>query len=481
MKLSIKHVLVLVLTPLFVFSCDDYLDVNTNPNNPTEAPISGLMTRTTLESARNTNRVAGTVSYFTQHFTSPNAANSTDTHQSVSYGVAWSTLYGVLSDLADMKIQADDLNAPHYSGIAKILTAYNLGLLTSMFGDAPYSQALFAQALNPAYDSSESIYQRMLELLQEGRTDLQQTQSTVSPGADDYIFNGDRQAWIRTAWALEARYLNHYSKLGSYNPTAVLTAVDNAFQSNDQDFQMRFFRDQGTGAENPWYRLAVNNAGLLLGGWLAEHFVDHLNGNTYDIVDPRIEFITQPVTRSGDPRLGQYIGTPSGAGRGADPEQGVRAVLAVGSWYANQPDDPLQISTYAEMKFIEAEAALAAQQPGRAATAYEEGIRAHMTKLGVDPADIDAYWANPAVSGTVNIDQIMKEKYVAMFLMPEVWNDARRYDYAYEGFELPANHNSDLNGQMIRLVRYPDSEQQRNAQQIPDRHPLLGRIFWDTP
>ena len=487
MNFKMKYVPVLVLMSFVVFSCDDYLDINENPNFPTDAPIEGLMTRTTLESARNTNRVAGTVSFFTQHFASPNAATSTDTHQAVSYGVAWSSLYSVLGDLAEMEIKADRLDAPWYGGIGKILKAYNLGLLTSMFGDAPYSQALFAQTLNPPYDSSEDIYGVMLDLLDEAIADLQQPSSAVVPAGDDYIFNGNRQAWIRTAYALKARYLNHYSKLGAaYNTTAILAAVDNAFENSNQDFQMNFFEGQGTGAENPWYRLAVNNAGLLLGGWLSEHFVNQLNGETFGIVDPRIEFITQPVTRPGDPREGQYIGTRNGAGRGADPEQNVRAVLAVGSWYANAPTDPLQMATYAEMKFIEAEAALAAQQPGRAATAYEEGIRAHMTKLGVDPGDIDAYWANPEVSTNIDLDKIMKEKYVAMFLIPEKWNDARRYDYAYEGFQIPANHNTALNGQMIRLVRYPDSERQRNAQQIPDRgapdpDQLLGRIFWDTP
>ena len=484
MKYTMKYALVLVMMSLVVFSCDDYLDINENPNFPTDAPINGLMTRTTLESARNTNRVAGTVSFFTQHFASPNAATSTDTHQSVSYGVAWSSLYSVLSDLAEMDIKAENLNAPHYGGIAKILTAYNLGLLTSMFGDAPYSEALFAQSLNPPYDSSEDIYGVMLQMLTDGLADLNQAQSSVSPGADDFIFQGDLASWRRTAYALRARYLNHYSKLGTYNPAAVLAAVDNAFQGNAHDFQMNFFEGQGVGAENPWYRLAVNNAGLLLGGWLSSQFVDQLNGTTFGIVDPRVSFITDTVSVAAHPQVGQYVGTRNGAGRGADPEQRVRAVLAVGSWYANEPTDPLQMATYAEMKFIEAEAALRAGQAGRAAAAYEAGIRAHMEKLGVDPADIDAYWANPEVSTGIDLDKIMKEKYVAMFLIPEAWNDARRFDYGYVGFQIPANHNPALGGQHIRLVRYPDSELQRNAAQVPDRgvaNPLLGRIFWDTP
>jgi len=480
MKFSIKYAFILVLTSMVVVSCDDFLDINTNPNAPTEAPINGLMTRTTLETARNTNRVAGTTAFFVQQFASPNAAGSADTHDNASYGTQWSTIYGVLGDLADMNKLAQTLNAPHYAGISKILTAYNLSLLVGMYGDVPYSDALFAQTLNPSYDTSEAIYNAMFALLSEGIADLQATTSGVIVRNDDYIYRGDLAAWTRTAHSLRARFLNHYSKLSSYNANAVLQAVDSGFQSNAHDFQMNFFAGQGTGAENPWYRLALNNSNLLLGGWLSSHFVNHLNGTTYGVVDPRIAFITAPATIG--PNAGVYIGTPNGAGRGSDPERGARSVLAVGSWYASGATAPLQIMTYAELKFIEAEAALRANNTARAYAAYEAGIRAHMQKLGVAQADINAYWSEPSVSGmaSFNINKIMKEKYVATFLLPETWNDARRFNYAYQGFSLPANHNPALGGQHLRRVRYPDSEVQRNSANMPVKT-MLDRIFWDTP
>ena len=53
-----------------------------------------------------------------------------------------------------------------------------------------------------------------------------------------------------------------------------------------------------------------NNASLTLGGWFSEQFVDHLNGVTYGVFDPRIRKITDP---------NQYntwfiVGTVNGAG-----------------------------------------------------------------------------------------------------------------------------------------------------------------------
>lgn len=477
MKYSIKLLLVFAFTVFIFNGCDDYLDINDDPNNPTSAPIEGLMYQTTFETTRNTQRVGSTTSFFVQHFASPNTASSTDIHDEVSYGNIWSNLYFNIGDLLTLIEQAEEIGAPHYSGVAKVLKAYNLSLLVNMFGDVPYSEGFSSETLQPTYDSSESIYDVIFQDITEAISDLAASESMASPGGDDMIYNGDLDAWTRTAYSLRARFLNHLSKQPSYDPAAVLNAVDQGFTSNDDDFEMEFF-DESNASQNPWYRVAENNAGLLLGGWLSEQVVDHLKGETYGVFDPRIEYITEPASDEDHPDFGEYVGTRNGAGRGNDPEQGVRAVLAVESYYASGPTDPLENMTYAELKFIEAEAALSIDET-RAYAAYEEGIRSHMEKLGVDQADIDDYWNEPVVSvGAANltIDEIMKEKYIATFLNPETWNDARRYNYQYAGFEAPAN--SALNGEMIRLVRYPDSELQRNENNVPNRS-MTDRVFWD--
>ena len=471
MKYLNKLLLVSVLSIFMVLGCSDYLDINEDPNNPTSAPIQGLMTNTTFETAQNTNRVASTTSFFVQHFASPNEASSTDVHESVSYGNTWANLYFNIDDLLVLIDQANELGAPHYSGVAKVMTAYNLGLLVSMFGDVPFSEGFTDEILQPQYDSSAEVYDVIFSMLNEALTELQASESAATPGSDDFIYGGDLTAWTRTAYALQARYLNHFSKLNSYDRNAVLNAVENSFASNDEDFQMAYF-DEGTATQNPWYRLALNNSNLLLGGWLSDQLVNQLNGETFGILDPRIDFITAEIEDGG------YVGTRNGAGRGAASEQGDRSVLALDTYYASGPTAPLLMATYAEMKFIEAEAALATNA-NRAYEAYEAGIRAHMEKLGVDEDEIDAYWDEASVSvgaGNLTIDDIMREKYVAMFLIPEAWNDARRYDYGYEGFRAPAN--SALGGEMIRLVRYPDSELQRNQANVPART-MLDRLFWD--
>jgi len=124
---------------------------------------------------------------------------------------------------------------------------------------------------------------------------------------------------------------------------------------------------------------------------------------------------------------------------------------------------------------------LRSNKPNEAYDAYLEGIEAHMKKLGVSSADMNNYITNPVVAvgaGNLTLETIFKEKYIALFLNPESWVDARRNDYNYEDFTIPENHNTALGGQLIRRLDYPDSEYERNAANVPDVD-LLTKIWWD--
>lgn len=474
MKILVKPVLILsIAAAMLLAGCSDYLDINDDPNNPTEAPPQGLMTNVTFETAQNMYRMGSVTSYYVQYLGSPNQGSATDVHEAVSYGNQWFTLYDVMTDLTDLIALAEEQGASEYVGIAKVLKALNLATLVDAWGDAPYEDAFFAETLNPTYDDQQALYDQVFTLLDEGLAALQQGNSTISTGSEDFIYGGDIDKWQRLAYMLRARYLNHYSELDSYSPTDVLAAVDNGLAGNDDDAQVTYFEEEF----NPWAEVAIDNAGLILGGWMSDQIVSHMNGTTYGVVDPRISAF---MSTNDD---GDYVGVVNGAGRGNAPEQGAFSVLTTDNFYSTETA-PVVIASYAEQKFIEAEAALRAQpaQTARAYQAYLDGIEANMDKVGVEEADKQAYLTDPTVAvGAANltIDDIMKEKYVAMFLHPESWTDARRYDYAYQDMETPEN-SSLGDGVWIRRLVYPDSETQRNAENVPDIQ-RTDRLFWDQP
>ncbi|MCR9081143.1 MAG: SusD/RagB family nutrient-binding outer membrane lipoprotein [Cyclobacteriaceae bacterium] len=449
-------------------ACESFLDVNENPNNPEDAPISGLMTNSTYETALNVQRIGSATSNYVQYLASPNPATSSDTMDPVNFSGTWFSLYNVMTDVNEIIRKAEESGANHYLGAGQILMALNLGMTVDIFGDVPFSESFNFETVTPAYDSDEQLYQQVLSLLDQGIANLQ-GETAISIGADDFIFGGDIDKWIRFGNSLKARFLLHTKETSTYNANEVLAAVSAGFQSNDDDAAVTFFEQRF----NPWAQVAINNSNLLLGGWISEQFVQALDGTSYPTVDPRLPLMI------GTTDEGEFIGTVNGAGRGDAPEQGARSTLIPGQFYTSTTS-PLLIATYAELKFIEAEAALASD-PARAYAAYLAGIEAHMDMLGVSEEDKVAYLADESVSvgaGSLTMDEIMKEKWVAMFLHPETWNDARRFDYAYKDMTLPENLNPELNGNYIRRLAYPDSEVSRNGNNVPNVT-LLDRIWWD--
>ncbi|WP_200979653.1 SusD/RagB family nutrient-binding outer membrane lipoprotein [Echinicola sp. 20G] len=470
MKLKYKISNILgALVILLASSCESYLDVNENPNNPQDAPISGLMTHVTYQSALNTYRVGSITSNYVQYLASPNPASSSDTMEPVSYSSTWFNLYNAMTDLYVMIDKAEESGAGHYLGASQILMALNLGMGVDIFGDMPFSESFNFETVTPAYDDDAALYDQILSYLDEGIQNLE-GETTISIGADDFIFEGDVDKWIAFGNMLKARYMIHLKGDAGYNAAEVLSAVDNGFASNDDDAKVNFFEQDF----NPWASVARNNANLLLGGWISEQFIQALDGTSYPIFDPRLPLMV------GTTDEGEFVGTVNGAGRGDAPEQGARSTLVEGQYYTTITS-PVLIGTYAEQKFIEAEAAFDTDK-ARSYQAYLDGIRAHMTMLSVPEADMNAYLADPSVSmgeAAFSLSDIFKEKWVALFLHPETWNDARRFDYAYEGMDLPVNLNPDLNGQFIRRLAYPDSELSRNGNNVPEVN-LLDRIFWNA-
>ncbi len=468
MKNSIKILLAGLL--LFTFAgCKKYLDKLDNPNLVTNPPLNGLLVNSTYQSALNVYRMGYTVSYYVQYQASSTRGSDADTYNEVDYSGTWTNFYNSMMNIRQMNTLAAAQGATHHLGVGKILMAMNLNMLINVFGDVPYSEALQGQQLLvPAFDSQEALYDTTLKLIDEGIVHLNSASPSLLLDAQSDVINGGSiEKWIKTAYALKARFLNQRTKKADYDPAAVLSALGNALSSNADDVSLNSFVGR-----SPWNQVAYNNTVLLLDGWLSSQFVDALDGTTFGVMDPRLPKIAT-ITQFGD-----YRGTPNGAGRigtGTDDEE---SYLSVDGFYS-KGNAPLWIVTYAEMKFIEAEAAFRSNDKDRAYDAYLEGIEAHMDKLGVAAGDKNTYINNPAVSvgeANLGLDDIFKEKYVAMFLHPEAWVDARRFDYQYKDFELPEGANLST---FIRRLAYPSVETSRNGSNVPEISGLDERLAFD--
>ena len=475
-KYSIITGLILLI---FTVGCKKYLNINDNPNAANEPPISGLLANTTYNTAINTYNVGDWVSYYSQYFASPSNASPTDIYDETDRSGAWGGIYNVLTDLYDMRKMGKEKGWSAYMGIADISTAMNLSMGMNVWGDMPYSEAFVGvKNLIPKFDSDKVLYDSCIVMLDRGIFLLQQ------PGIDgqlnkasDFIHKGSLTAWVKTAYALKARLLNQISKTAQYSSTAVLAAIDKAYTSNADDAQVNQFT-----IRNPYASAAIANRGLNLDVWLSENFIEATNGVTYGVFDPRLPEITIP-TEAGKYQgvqhaAGGYWGTPNGAGyQGEQNTKHVQNYLEPGKWYSST-NSPLQIIINSEIRFIEAEAAFRGTNKDRAYTAYLAGIRASMEKLGVSPTLMNAYLANPSVAvgkDNLTLTLIMKEKYVACFLMPVTWDDLRRFDYNMKNFTLPKNV---ILTTFIRRANYPSATTSRNGENVPAVK-LTDRLWWD--
>jgi Starch-binding associating with outer membrane len=466
-KYSIIASLILLMS--VTGGCKKYLDINKNPNAADEPPIAGLLANTTTLTADNVYQIGDYTSYFVQYLASPSEGSAKDTYLDMDPSDVWGAVYNVLTDLHDMRQFADEKGLNAYSGVADILTSCNLSMAINLWGNMPYSEAFIGvENLVPKFDDQKILYDSCIALLDKGIAALQQPDAKNElDQASDFIHGGNDSAWILTAYALKARLLNQVSKTSQYNATNVLAAIDKAYTSNGDDAQVTQFTNR-----NPWAQAALNNKNLLLDAWLSSYFVNATNGNIYGVFDPRLSQITDTTM------FHDYRGTPNGAGfQGVRNTDHAQSYLDVDKWYSSD-NSPLQIITNAECRFIEAEAAFRSNDMTRAYTAYLAGITASMQKIGVPADSIANYLANPAVSvgaGSLTLSLIMKEKYVACFLMPVTWDDMRRFDYAYKGFALPVNVSLST---FIRRLDYPSSEISRNGANVPDVQ-RTDPLWWD--
>lgn len=476
MKKILKYTVLSVLTASIALQgCKDsyFDDVAKNPNQVTTPTLASLLATSTSKAGVNNYNVASAIVPYVQYTANPAAAGAGDTYQSIDFSGTWDALYFAIADAYEMKKMAVAQGSSEYKGVADVLMAYNLIMVNDMWGSAPFSQAFDITNFFPKYDSAQEIYNQSMALVDEAIVELAKTNATVKLAATSDLIYGttgvnERANWLKFAYALKARLLNKVSKTSTYNPTAVLSAVGSSFASNAEDAQMATFS-----VRNFWAGVAISNASQSLGGWLSEQLIDHLNGTTYGLFDPRIAKITDRTVNN------VYIGTVNGAGNrlpGANTVKDECYISVNSPW--TSPTSPIFIATYAEMKFIEAEAAFTTDKT-RSYNAYLAAISANMDKFQVAAADKATYLADPRVAvgaAALTKDLIFKEKYVATYLNPEAWNDARRYDYKYKDFTLPVNVTLP---DFIRRNDYPQGERSKNGANVPAEVPRTTKLWWD--
>lgn len=498
----------ILIAGIMLGSCKKFLDVNDDPNNVTNVEItqilpsitvnigylggSDLMRVSTLimQQFSGNGPVAGYSAF--KEYERYNVNDSDINNQ-------WVRIFAtILSDLEIMITQAEEGNSPHYSGVGKILKAYVYQIVVDAWGDVPYKEAVMHDADNyyPHFDNDEEIYADLVRLIDEGITELNATESVLSPNNNSTIYrnsswNISREKWNRFANTLKLRIFLHYSaKDPAFTSQKISELVNSGaefMQSTEDNFEMRFLGESQR--QNPLYGI---EKGQFKNQFYPNRFiVDMMNSKN----DPRRSayFVPFPYNSNsitykgasildGGPsaaysRLHSYIyGTASAVNSALIDMDGSLRDGAI----TYEGDSPGRLLSYAEYNFIRAEAALLYGVAGNAQAFFEEGIRASFKDADIAESELTNYlsqYGTLSGSAQAKLEQIINEKYIANFgVVMEPWSDYRRTGYpALQPLTVPLAIYSEV----PRSLFYSQSEINNNPN-INQKSTMLERVFWDT-
>jgi len=268
MKIFQKKGSGLLLAAILLFSvssCDLFdLDINTDPNNPSQASLDLLLTNVMLDASSTFGGgLNNSTSGFMAHTTSLDDHNMSNG----SWNGTWNFLYaGPLNDLERIIVAATAQgNNPHYLAVAQILKAYYFSIMVDLWGDVPYFTAFKGDQgdKTPAYDDQVAIYADLIKLCDDAVANIALT-SPVRVLGDVMYNNGGTSVsaadqmgrWRKAAKSLKLRLLLQTSRVDASAAAkiqALVTEGDLILTAAD-DFQFKFGNLVNPDDRHPWYQ-----------------------------------------------------------------------------------------------------------------------------------------------------------------------------------------------------------------------------------
>ncbi|HYH55187.1 MAG TPA: SusD/RagB family nutrient-binding outer membrane lipoprotein, partial [Anseongella sp.] len=197
---------------MFLPSCEEFEAANENPNNPETVSSNYILTYVLTGTATTVYRlgaegsnIAGAMQYI-QRGTNEGAS---DANYYQWEPESWTPYYDVLRNTKIIYDNAAKEENNFFKGIALVMRAYVFGLLTDLYGDVPYSEALQANdgTFFPKYDRQQDVYKGILEDLREANVLLSSLDADDRvDAASDILYKGDAVKWRKFANSLRLRY-----------------------------------------------------------------------------------------------------------------------------------------------------------------------------------------------------------------------------------------------------------------------------------
>ncbi len=481
---SKRLIFILMGLIVLVSSCRDLEEMNINPNGVDPAIAHPNLLLSTVVSSTGQAVLDlgfGDIAGVMQH-TQKDGWSGGHNGYDWSTTQGWGGYYSILRNADEMYNKALEMELEFHQGVALVMKSYVFGMITDLWGDAPYSQALKGELggesdLKPAFDSQQAIYEGILADLETANTLFSGSQSAysdISP-VQDLLLEGDVEKWRRFANSLALRY---YMRMSEKDPSFARAGIEKIVDDPDgypvilnanDDVNLEY---TGTSTVDSWPTNTVFGQ-LEQGSYRRVKMCATLVDTMQNRNDPRLALWAQKVdiplvvVASPDDRDEivdgiRYVG-PDAVNQYVtqfeiQPDEDPDYVGLPPSWsnlpqaYNMNPDNnwgqaPLnphashlnqrymdasgsllksRMLTAAEVHFIIAEAALMGWTSENAQAHYEEGVEASLKAWGIW-GDYSSYILNTGVAYEGSLEQIMEQKWIASWTAAaESWFDYRR-------------------------------------------------------
>jgi len=503
LKAKIKALVILPMVGLCFHSCN--MDLNVNPNRPTESSPDFLLPPAILKLANYESVTLNELgSFFGGYWGKANditigggGATNSYLDMIINYSIndefanaIWENAY---SNLYNLKLIEDQqqLDNPAYAGVAKIMRGWYFLRLVDHYNNVPYYEASNPNNRTATYDKGEIVYKEAIALIADGSALLKSATNRAGkiPSSDDILFKGDLTKWRQLANTLILRAVVRQSEVSSTNTIQeelkVITEDGAGYLTTDALVNPGF--TTSTGQMNSFwtsfYRTTNDNTVAAYNGYRPTRFlIDQYKA----VNDPRLKHIYVEVD-------GAFKGVVLGAGN--DPEQNFAVTSAfrgpkenngVPGGLFKSATQSMVLFSAAESYFLQAEASLRGWISTEGVEVlYAKGIQTSFKYIGVSTADQDAYLAQDAVklaTATNKLNRIIGQKWLALNGIngAEAWNDYRRLGIP----AIPGSLLADPQGKVhpVRL-RYPASEVNNNKTQVQAQGNIVGtskefKVFW---
>lgn len=302
------------LIGLSLSSCGEWLDVNTDPCNPSAetAPYQTRLAHIEFYTNSATQfaawRSSMSMGDWTRYYNGGNYWNMSYWCPAVG---AVTTPYqwwfiGAAANIDDLYNKAMADENWRYAGVSKVIRAYGFMLMTDLYGEMPYTQAA-GNYPTPEYDTGKTIYLGCLKDIDEALELFSKDQDPykVALSEGDFWNNGDVNKWVKFANLLKARFIVKLNKKGAgnyaegkYDADAILTALNNGPQSNADNTIIWHTDDNSTTHDNlgwnepvdysPLYSVCGMNSGYMVTKMLYDNLTNFAG---YGVEDPRADKI----------------------------------------------------------------------------------------------------------------------------------------------------------------------------------------------